>query len=145
VRQRHDGAAAVGQRRVEVLVAFNVFGEPLAERVVIHRRQPERLPPVAGIGLQRRAHQAAGDLLRRYADDAREVFAQLVRSPVAGRITRCGVERVARGEFRHRTHRQPPGRIAPVGHSATQRKPVGSGQFQARWNDHDSLFPGFPG
>ena len=143
VRQRQHRTAALGQRRVEVFLPHSRFGEFLAQRVVIHRRQPERLAPVAGIGRQRRPHQAARHFFRRNTDDTRQILAQLGRSPVAGRIQRSGVENVARGEFRHRAHRHPPGRITPVGHPAPQRKAADPRQFQARRDKiHGSLFPG---
>ena len=107
---------------------WNDVVELAGQRAVVHRRQPERLSPVAAIGRQRGAHQRVRHLGGPHTDDAGQVLAQLVGPAVAGRVARSGVECVARGELRQRPHRHPAGRVRPVGRRA---RPKGCGAPRA--------------
>src|SRR5690606_34241540 len=92
-----------------------------AQRPVVHGGQPERLPPVPGVGGQRRPYQVVGHLLRGHPEHPGQIAAQLVGTAVAGRPAGTGLERAAGHRFGQRPHQPPARRVTPVAEATGQR------------------------
>lgn len=95
VRQRQNRAPAGFFRGVEVLLPFDQLVEGRAGLHEVHRRQPERLPPVARVGPHRGLHQGVRHLRGGHTQHAGKIAAQLFRSafrtaksaPLSNRVT----------------------------------------------------------